>query len=109
MLSSSDSFERAKDKLKRAEMVTDVNTDLDELHAKKQRRVTAAKRYSTDESEETDTFAGSLPVFPRQPIVQQRSCENDLSFAYCSKRNASCKKIIFILMLPFFLFNYNWL
>lgn len=34
---------------------------------KKQRRVTAAKRYSTDE---TDTFAGSLPVFPRQPIVQ---------------------------------------
>lgn len=50
---SSDSFQRAKDKLKRAEMVTDVNTDVDET-AKKRRKITAAKRLSSSDSEDED-------------------------------------------------------
>lgn len=99
---SLDSFQRAKDKLKRAEMVTDINTDTDELLAKKRRRITAAKRLSSSDSEEEDVFAEFLPAFPRQPIVQQRSCENNSSLsAHCSKRDTSCKKMIFTLTLLF--------
>lgn len=94
---SSDSFQRAKDKLKRAEMVTDVNTDVDET-AKKRRKITAAKRLSSSDSEDEDTFADSLPAFPRQPIVRQQS-ENNSSLYY--KGDTSCKKIVFTLMLLF--------
>lgn len=83
-------------------MVTDVNTDTDELIAKKRRRITAAKRLSSSDSEEEDAFAELLPTFPRQPIVRQQSCENNLSLsAYYSKGDTSCKKIVFILTLLF--------
>lgn len=58
-------------------MVTDVNTDTDELLAKKRRRITAAKRFSSSDSEEEDEFANFLPAFPRQPIVRQQDCENN--------------------------------
>jgi len=84
-------------------MVTDVNTDTDELLAKKRRRITAAKRLSSSDSEE-DAFAELLPAFPRQPIIRQQTCENNSSLAACSKEDTSCKKIIFILTLLFI----NW-
>lgn len=74
-------------------MITDVNTNADdELFAKKRRRIQAAKpKYlSSSDSEEEDAFADFLPDFPRQPIVQQRNCENDSSSsACCSKRDTS--------------------
>ncbi|KAM0734563.1 hypothetical protein ACS0PU_011382 [Formica fusca] len=71
-------------------MVTDVNTDTDELLAKKRRRITAAKCLSSSDSEEEDAFAEFLPAFPRQPIVRQQSCENNSSLsAYYNKGDTS--------------------
>lgn len=95
----SDSFQRAKEKLKRAEIVTDVNTDSDELLSKKRRRITAAKHLnSNDSSEEEDSFTELLPAFPRQPMVRQQSYGNNSALHY-SKGDISCKKIITLMLL----------
>lgn len=92
---SSDSFQRAKEKLKKAEMVTDVNTDNDEVLAKKWRRVTAAKHLTSSDSKEKDAFAEFLPSFPRQPKMQKQNCENNLS-GYSNKENTRTKNYIYI-------------
>lgn len=95
-----DSFQRAKEKLKRAETVTDVNTDCDELLAKKRRRITAAKHLnSSDSSEEEDSFTEFFPAFPPQPMVQQQSCGNNSAVKHYSKGDISCKKIITLMLL----------
>lgn len=88
----SDSFQRAKNKLKKAELVTDVNTDSDELIAKKRRRILAAKHFNNTDSEQEDAFVERVPAFPRQPTMRQRSNDNDASIsAHCSKKDTSCK------------------
>lgn len=75
-------------------MVTDVNTDTDELLAKKRRRITAAKCLSSSDSEEEDAFAEFFPAFPRQPIVRRQSCENNSSLsAYYNKGDTVVRKL----------------
>lgn len=89
-----DTFKRAKEKLKKAETVTDVNTDNDELLSKKRRRITAAKWLSSSDSEEEDLFIEHLPPFPNLSIVQ-KSYKNKSS-ANKSEENKSSKKILLI-------------
>ncbi|KAL6446802.1 hypothetical protein ACFW04_001321 [Cataglyphis niger] len=64
-----DSYSEARNKLKKAEMNSDINTDTDD---KAQRKIRARKQIDTDDDESDDDHDSDplcLPSYPKAPVV----------------------------------------
>lgn len=75
-----ESYSEARKKLKKAEMTSDVNTDIDD---KTQRKVRAKKQIYTDNESDCSNNQSCLPSFPKPPMIQTSNINILLHYYNC--------------------------